>query len=114
MKQTRILFVTASVIVIATVYLSYVFYKSTIKDPVADPNKIKSTEVYSIDSLKKETIKPYQAQIDTLKSNLSSTIIDRDTLLSRKAIEYKKLRKNYDSVINKLEIYRDKLNEIKT
>jgi len=91
------------------VYLSYMFCQSTVKPPVIDKTKIKSTELYSIDSLEKEAIKPYLKEIKDLKEKSN----EKDLDIEKSKLDYKKLRKNYDSVIYRLDDYRDKIRELK-
>lgn len=109
LSATLISVLTALVCII--IYLSYNFYSNSIKEK--EVTKIKSTDLLSIDSIKKasvdDTVKYFNIKIDILKNQIS----EKDTLIKKYQTDIQKVSRIKDSISIRLESTRMKLREIK-
>lgn len=91
-------------------YLSFIFYQMSVADrgPVT---KVASTNYHDIDSLKSvavaDTVQHFRKEIEKINQILS----DRDSSISQLRIKNGRLQRNFDSVDNKLDFYRQKSRE---
>ena len=86
-------------------YLSYYFYN--ISKVTLFTTKIKSTDYYQIDSLKKSAVIDTSIYYDKEISRLKREINNKDRLLIEKDSENIKLKDFYDSLNNKFYLYKN-------
>lgn len=89
-------------------YCSYNFYTSSNTKNDEPITKVSANDKLSIDSIKNDVHEKYKNQIDKLKNDLSL----KDTIIVQKTFIFSELKKNYDSVNNKLRYYKQRLREV--
>lgn len=109
-SASLISFLTIGVVVV--IYLSFIFYQSSNEDK-KPKTKVSSIDMLSIDSLKRvsvtDTVEYFTLEINRIKKESMT----KDTLNTQRISELIKLKKNYDSIENKLDYYRQKLKDTK-
>lgn len=96
MNKIKITTGLAIIAIISTsLYASYKFYSKSVKTIEV------TADTFNIDSLRSN----YESQIKNLEDKLS----DKDVIINQRTNENLSLRKNYDSVNNKLWYYKSKI-----
>lgn len=108
-KLSNTLLTTLLLFFMTATYLSYAFYKKSIK--IETPEKVKSNDYISIDSIKKssveDTVKYFNTKINILKNQIS----EKDSLLKKQQNDIQRMLRIKDSISVKLESTRMRLRE---
>mgnify|MGYP000967826728 CR=1 FL=1 len=110
-KISGIIIAITSVILFIT-YLSYVFYNDQSIKKNEPVTKVSSIDFLSIDSIKNDAYKRYQLQIDNLNQNLLKCNNDKKIMSDKMDSLIFKLQKDYDSILIKLDYYKQRLKEL--
>ncbi len=110
-RKTKIsyaLLIFIAVVMASALYYSYSFYTSSNVNVIKeDSTKVSANDKLSIDSIKNGVIILNKAQIEKLNNDL----VYKDTTISQMKNSGLLIKKNYDSILNKLNYYKQRLRE---